>query len=172
MAKQETPQANVSARATSNRPYLSLRTPMQGLPIAVPRLSNALTVAACPDERPRERAKSGSEYNNTIYPNMEMKAHESRSCTSVRRTSFKSNPRWYGRMASLRFLITTVAMSNIEQLINAVTRKDQAKDTFWMTASVKNEKMRPPMPEPAALIPFAKLRRFWNHWDMMAMLGT
>ncbi len=67
IAKQEIPHANVSTSATSYRPYLSLSTPMQGRPIAVPRLSSALVVAACPDERPMERAKSGSEYSNTTY---------------------------------------------------------------------------------------------------------
>lgn len=50
-------------------------------------------------------------------------------------------------------------------------RKAHAREYFDMIARTANEKMIPPIPEPAEQIPFAILLRFRNHWGKTAILG-
>jgi hypothetical protein len=58
------------------------------------------------------------------------------------------------------------------ECIGPMTQRDHSRPIFSIIAPVASEKVRPPIPEPAALIPFARLRRRVNHRDSAAMLGT
>ena len=53
-----------------------------------------------------------------------------------------------------------------------MTRRVHSRPIFSIITLVASEKVRLPIPEPAALIPFARLRRRVNHRDSTAMLGT
>lgn len=56
-------------------------------------------------------------------------------------------------------------------VMTAVILSDQARDIFEMRAEAAKENIRPPTPDPAPLIPLARLRFVVNHWERMAMLG-
>src|SRR5699024_7489214 len=47
------------------------------------------------------------------------------------------------------------------------TRKDQERPTRGINYPAAREYVRPPNPEPAAVIPFATLRRWRNHWGVI-----
>jgi hypothetical protein len=63
----------------------------------------------------------------------------------------------------LRLLIKMVATVLAATATIPTRRNDQASPTFLIIAPVPRENMRPPIPEPAALISLARLRFKENH---------
>lgn len=101
-----------------------------------------------------------------------MKTHRSKSHTPYRDKSFTSKGCYIGRIMLFRSLIKTTAVNVIKKAMMPVIRRDQLSDIFSINIPfVAREKMTPPMPDPAEVIPLAKLRFFENHWDSIAILG-
>jgi hypothetical protein len=71
----------------------------------------------------------------------------------------------------LRLRIAQVARIFMNALTNPQIRRAQARDTLLKIALTANENISPPIPDPAEQIPFAILRRFWNHCGSTAILG-
>lgn len=76
-----------------------------------------------------------------------------------------------------------ITMPFLSVMKNAVTKMAKVPETpvirnahpvprWSMVQPVAKEKTKPPMPDPAALIPLARLLLFTNHWERTAMLGT
>lgn len=74
-------------------------------------------------------------------------------------------------MSLFRFRISRAEMRFMTPQTMPVIRRDHANDILSIIAWVPKEKIKPPMPEPAEPIPFAKLRFLSNHCGRMAMLG-
>jgi hypothetical protein len=53
-----------------------------------------------------------------------------------------------------------------------VMRRDHPTLSWRIIASDPHAKAAPPMPDPAALIPLARLRFVESHWEKIATLGT
>ena len=68
--------------ATSILPYLSLKTPMNGLPSAVPRFKKPEIFADWDLESPMDIAKSDRENNRVMYPSRETKDQARSKSTS------------------------------------------------------------------------------------------
>ena len=72
---------------------------------------------------------------------------------------------------SFRSLIKTIATTIMKKATTPVNRSDQPRDMFSIMLFVVRAKMTPPIPDPAAVMPLAKLRFFENHWDRTGILG-
>lgn len=74
-------------------------------------------------------------------------------------------------MTLFRSFVNIIAVKVITNQMMPVMRNDHASDVFSIILPVIREKMTPPTPDPAEVMPLAKLRLLENHWDRMAMLG-
>ena len=74
-------------------------------------------------------------------------------------------------MCLLRSRISAVAIALATNPTKHVMRNAQEMESCSMMLPVAQAKVAPPTPEPAALIPFARLRFFENHCDSIAVLG-
>ncbi len=63
------------------------------------------------------------------------------------------------------------AIKVITKAMMPVMRSDHTRDRFSIILPVIRENVTPPKPDPAEVMPLAKLRFLENHWDRMAMLG-
>jgi hypothetical protein len=59
--------------------------------------------------------------------------------------------------------MATVARIFINPLMSPVMRSDQVREVLLIAERTIKENKRPPMPDPAALMPFDRLRRRRNH---------
>ena len=68
-----------------------------------------------------------------------------------------SKPCWVGLMIWLRDLRRVVARRFMRPLVRPIIRRDQGRPTWVIIGWVAKEKIRPPMPLPALVMPLAKL---------------
>jgi hypothetical protein len=129
-----------------------------------------VTVAAREELRPIEVAKADIENKSVIYPDILIKAQPRTSKTSYLLKNFLSKGCCFGIIIWLRLRIATVAAMFITPLTSAVILNAQAKERLVVAPRMRNAKRRPIL-EPADEIPFARERRWWNHWERMAMEG-
>ena len=170
-AKQETPQRIVSIAATSTRRNLSLQMPIIGRPTAVPTFIKPIIMVDWERDKPIAIAKSAREYSSTMYPSMLVKAHDSSKQTSSRRSRWVSRANCGGWMCLLRSRISVVAIVFATNATRQVMRNDQDTESPSIMLPVAQAKVAPPTPDPAALIPFARLRLLENHCESIAVLG-
>ena len=74
-------------------------------------------------------------------------------------------------MCLLRSRISVVAIVLATNAMRHVIRSAQATESCLITVPVVQAKIAPPIPDPAALIPFARLRFLENHCERIAVLG-
>lgn len=74
-------------------------------------------------------------------------------------------------MCLLRSRINVVAVVLATNPTRHVMRNDQETESCSIMLPVAQAKMAPPTPDPAALIPFARLRFLENHCESIAVLG-
>lgn len=170
-AKQETPHVIVNIAATSTRLKLSLQIPMIGRPTAVPTFSAPMTSVDCERDKPMAMAKSPKEYSSTTYPSMLMKAHDSSNQTSSRTSRRVSMANCGGLICLLRSRMSALAIELATNPMKHVIRNAQATESCSIILPVAQAKTAPPIPDPAAMMPFARLRFLENHCERIAVLG-
>lgn len=170
-AKHDNPHAKVSAPAVSMRLHRSLAMPMTGRPIAVPRFRKPIRSVACALENPIDNAKSDRLKRSTTYPSMLVNAHASNSSTSSLLSSLMSKASCGGWITLFRSRMMVIAAKMAMKAMIPVIRSDQAILIDWIMASEPHANATPPTPEPAALIPLARLRFFTNHCESIGRLG-
>jgi hypothetical protein len=170
-AKHITPHMNVSVPAVFTLENRSLTKPVMGLPIAVPIFKKPTISVAWLRESPIAIAKSDRENSRVIYPNMLTNAHSNSNITAFWRSSLKSRAIWVGLIWRFLSRIKSAAMTVATAVTSPVMRRDQAKPRCCIMAAEPQEKIAPPIPEPAELIPLTTLRLLRNHWERTAVLG-
>lgn len=170
-AKQLRPQTRVSTAAVLILEKRSLRIPISGRPTAVPRFRKLIISNAWLRERWIEVAKPETEKSRVMYPNMLIKAHSRSRMTSYRRRSVTSKASWLGLIWSSLSQIKIVAGMFATSVTSPVVRSAQARPIDRIMDAVSQVSIAPPIPEPAELMPLAKLRFCENHCERIAMLG-
>jgi hypothetical protein len=101
-----------------------------------------------------------------------MNAQLSKSNTSNLRRSSESKASWCGQMAALRSRMKVAASVLAISVRMLITPRDHSRLIFSIIVPLTSEGVRPPIPELAALIPFASLRRCINHCDSTVVYET
>lgn len=170
-AKQMRPQTKVSTAAVFILEKRSLKIPISGRPTAVPRFKKPTISIAWLRERRIEVAKSAREKSKVMYPNMLTKAHSRSRMTSYWRRSVILKASWVGLIWRFLSRMKVVAVMIATRVTSPVVRRAQARPMDRIMDAVPHVSIIPPTPEPAELMPLAKLRFFENHCERIAMLG-
>lgn len=108
----------------------------------------------------------------TIYPSIEKKVYPTNNQTLYLFNKSQSIAFILGLIFSFRSLIRKEATSKTTKDTIPVIRSDQASDRFSIIGTIEKLHTIPPIPEPAAAIPCARLRFLLNHCGRSGVAGN